>query len=700
MSAAGPRSGERGDEYPCRDVAKHCWHRTTLTVRATVSIVRNPDFSLELRMDRAVRFALHSPHMEVPAMLAARDSRRVFFLLVLLAILVAAAPGCTSALILPKESDTPAKLVEVDTAAGNSDDAEQAPRFVKDLASPWNTTYLKVESVGLVTGLAGTGSDPPPSPQRAMLLDEMEKHDVKNPNQVLASPDTSLVLVRGYLPPGVQKGDPFDVEIRLPSRSETKSLRGGWLMKARLREVAILNNAMRTGRVDAFAQGPVVVDAAFENSEEVHLTRGHVLSGGVAAISRPLGLVVREDQHSVRTSAMIGAAINTRFCTFDRGIKRGVATPKRDDFIELAVHPGYKHNLGRYVRVIQNIALRESPAERHARIQLLEQKLLEPTTCLEAALQLEAIGKDAIPILRRAIASEDPEIRFYSAEALAYLDESDAAEPLAKAARDESAFRWHAIAALAAMDNASAYDSLIELFDSSSAETRYAAFRALRLKNPSDPLVRGELLDDKFSYHLVPSEGPPLIHFSRSRRAEMVVFGQQQHMQPPAFLYAGPSILLKGAGADRIKVTKFSPQGEDQHEVCSTRLDDVIRTIVKLGGSYEDVLSAMLDAKQKQYLEGRVVIDALPRPGRVYRRDEAVGTGVAGSEGDDAEERSAATAKSPLPDIFQNRLLRDEGEGDGGGDSDEPQGNIDPEPPPEEPSFFGKLGGWFTGAEN
>src|SRR5262245_34635561 len=42
--------------------------------------------------------------------------------------------------------------------------------LIAEYTHPYGMDYTKVESVGLVTGLAGTGSDPPPSPQRAALL--------------------------------------------------------------------------------------------------------------------------------------------------------------------------------------------------------------------------------------------------------------------------------------------------------------------------------------------------------------------------------------------------------------------------------------------------------------------------------------------------------------------------------------------------
>ncbi len=99
---------------------------------------------------------------------------------------------------------------------------------------------------------------------------------------------------------------------------------------------------------------------------------------------------------------------------------------------------------------------------------------------------------------------------FYAAEALAYLDDSRAASPLARVAREESAFRAYALAALSSMADMSARDELISLFDVTSSETRYGAFRALWSMNANDPMVRGENLGGQFGYHVLSSSGPPI----------------------------------------------------------------------------------------------------------------------------------------------------------------------------------------------
>ena len=544
---------------------------------------------------------------------------RRWFIAALAAGIGLAAIGCASPAV---RSQSP----EPDEAA----DAGTTVELVGDVARAWGMNFVKVEGVALVNGLAETGSDPPPSPPREMLMADMRSHKVGRPNQYLASPTTSLVLLRGFLPPGIQKGDRFDVEVRTAPRSETTSLAGGWLMLSRLRDVAVLDNEIHQGHVLGLVRGSVLTDALTDDSQDDELqTRGLVPGGGAAAKSRTLGLVLRKDGPSALASATyVSTRINTRFHTFDQGVKTGVTKPIRDNFLELIVHPRYQDNIARYMRVVRSIPLGESPSDRAARMRLLERQLQEPTSTAAAALRLEAIGKDSVDTLARGIKSEDPEICFYAAAALAYLDDPRAAVPLAETARHEPAFRWHALTALGTMDDMAAYDALTGLLHVTSAETRYGAFRQIRIINAKDPLVRGEMLDDEFAYHVINTSGRPMIHVATTRRAEVVVFGHDQRLKTPLVLLAGEQIIIKGEDDEKLTVSCFAPGEDDRREQCSAKIDDVIRTVVKVGGNYGDVVQLLQQAKSRNYLEGRLVFDALPRPGRKFRRKRELADGL------------------------------------------------------------------------
>jgi flagellar basal body P-ring protein FlgI len=545
------------------------------------------------------------------------------------------AAGCSSLLVRSQSPD-------------ESDDASQTG-LVGHRAAAFGMFPVRVEAVGLVTGLNGTGSDPAPSPERQALIDDMQARGVANPQTILATRGCALVKVQGWLRPGIQKGDRFDLEVRVPGRSETTSLRGGWLMETRLTEMQLLGGVYRQGNLLAFAQGAVLIDPAAEGrKDQVMLCRGRVLGGGVCQKSRDLGLVLKPPYQDVFNASRVAAAINKRFHTFERGLQKGVAKARNDQFIVLSVHPRYKDNIARYMRVCQAIAIQETDAQRMARRTRLQQELLVAETAADAALQLEALGPQGVEPLLKALASRNREVRFYAAESLAYLDRSEAAEALGQIARSEPAFRVFALTALSAMDDYGAYEQLREMLDLPSSETRYGAFRALWAMNPHDPLTQGEQLGEQFSYNVLDTVGPPMIHLTHSRRAEIVLFGKEQRLTTPLAINAGNEIMITSTGGDEVSISRFVVNEQDQKRIVSTKLDEVIRTVVELGGRYPDVAQALQEAKLAGALPSRLEVDALPQGGRSYRRasDGEEDTEVAG----DAE-----APTSPAGELFNGR---------------------------------------------
>jgi flagellar basal body P-ring protein FlgI len=561
--------------------------------------------------------------------------------------------GCTSTAI---RSQSPEK--------GDLGDSDSHFELIGDVASPFGLHYVRVEGPALVTGLKDTGSDPPPSAARTALVADMQARNVVNINKILASPTTSLVWVTAYLPPGVQKGDPLDVEIRVPANDETTDLSGGWLMETRLREKAVDNKGgLHDGHELAIAQGAVLVDPLVQKTaDKSALTRGRVLSGGRSLRSRNLWLIIRPNKksvlHRVKLSKQIGDALNRRFHTFTRGSQQGVATPKDDDRVEIVLHPRYRHNIPRYISVVRSVALNQTSTEQLARLQRLEQQLLDPLTSANAALRLEAIGKEGIDVLRKGLASSDAEVRFYSAEALAYLDDASAAAPLAEAARNEPAFRVFALTALSTMEEVSAADELRTLLDLQSAETRYGAFRALWGMNRNDPLIKGQSLHDKLTLHVIPSNGPPMVHVTRSFRPEVVLLGLDQRLQTPFTLEAGKSTVVKGESPGRVVISRFAVGEPDREIVTSDRLEEIVQAVIEAGGHYPDVVQLLHSARIQGALPSRFEVDAVPQAGRRYDRPQA-------SQSAKSDE-SNFPVLSTLPNLFGRRAEPDESDGSTG----------------------------------
>lgn len=611
------------------------------------------------------------------------QSRSRWFLLfawISLSLSMLALAGCLGPLFRSKDSKDVESLIE-----DESDD--DGPRYINQLTIPWGFDFAKIEGVSLITQLQGTGSSPRPGTLRETLAAEMLTHEVRDSNSVLESPDTALALVRATLPPGIEKGERFDIELRVPSKSETTSLAGGYLMRTRLRPIEILGGNIKSGHVIGLAKGPVIVDSAFDGEQDPVLkTRGVVLGGGVATITRPFGLHVRAKYQSVRTSTAIAGAINARFVAIGRYKRRGAAEPKTNKVIELSAPRQYKNNLGRFIRVVSNLVVSETPQQQMDRIQVLEKQLLEPTTSSKAALRLEAVGKVAVNALLSATGSTDAEVRFYAAEALAYLERPEAVGVLEATARENPRLRWHALTALSCMDDVEAGVALTNLLESNSAETAYGAFRALRARSKSDPVVQGDLLGDGFRFHVIATEADPIIHFSRARRPEIVLFGRD-HRLNENFLYRGGDWVIRGTGADTIKVSRFAVGSEAKHEICCGRLDDVVRAIDHLGGGYRDVLDLVKRAKESDRLNSRLVVNAVPAPQRRYRKSISVK--------DDDGGFPSLLAATPLPELFRDRQ---EGQQSGSSSPDtENQGEIgDQEPAKPKQGLLGRIKSWFA----
>jgi hypothetical protein len=305
------------------------------------------------------------------------------------------------------------------------------------------------------------------------------------------------------------------------------------------------------------------------------------------------------------------------------GSRKGVADARTDAVIVVDVHPSYANDVSRYVRVIQSIACFETPTQQLSRIERLKEELLQPETSQEAAFQLEAIGKQGIEALLQALRSPNMEVRFHAATSLAHLEDSSgtSAKVLTEIARVEPAFRIYALNALSVMKNDLETESCLqELLHVPSRETRYGAFRALKDRNPLDQTIRGELLGGQFSYHGITSRTDPMVHITMRQYPEVVLFGMDIALRQPFALEAGAVIYVNGQTPGSVVVTRFVPSGVDEKRTVSNRLDEIIRAVVDMGGTYPDVVQMLRQADMEKALSCRLEIDCLPEANRVYRR--------------------------------------------------------------------------------
>lgn len=579
----------------------------------------------------------------------------------------------------------------------------------------------KVEGVGLVVGLNGTGSDPEAGVFREELLNQMRKANVDSPASILASPNTSLVIVRATIPAGISPADPLDVSVELTPNSGTTSLEGGYLMRTTLREVLMTGSDIKEGFSLATAYGPIMVG---DEKNPKNPKTGRVPGGARVKKEVPFRLALKEKHQSIRSSAMLQEVINRRFALKIGPESRGVATAKSDEFLELKVPQVYHQNQARFFQVVKLLPIVDREEIRAARLAQWRDDLKNPKLAGVAALRLEGLGPAGVEILEEALKSKDLESRFFAAEALAYLQKESGVEVLKEAAMKSPELRAFALAGLAAADQPAAMMALRTLMSNADPVIRYGAFSALRTADPENgylgriPVMkdrkqndaadnmaaaiddiqsrkrRGSALDDPFQLYVVPCEGPPLIHYTRTHRAEIVIFGESQKLEPPIVLGGGGSIILNASeNDDKVEISRITRNSLDFEKkvVSSLMLSDIIREVANLGATYPEIVELLNSASRQYNLEGQLLVDAQPATSDKYiqvqlagkrlddkpKRDEAVKQASAvdeerseksgplkifrlprfrsfGKRGDEAESDSDASEKVPEKTPFKN----------------------------------------------
>jgi hypothetical protein len=401
-------------------------------------------------------------------------------------------------------------------------------------------------------------------------------------------------------------------------------------------------------------KGPLLV--GFGNpGEQAELKRARVWEGGASLIERPFYLDLKRDDKSSRWLALkkennaarvanaVAARINLKFP--DNAQKQEFVQKQRqlylledvtqqinDSFesssvgradtaravnkerVMVRVPYAYRYNPARYLLVARQVPLAED-AEDLARYRRRLHKLLtepEPEKCLVAALRLEALGKESMPVLQQNLTSEHPMVRFAAAESLVYLGSTAGVEKLAEAAREQPSLRAYALIALAGLNESVCRMTLQDLMTHENPELRAGAFQALRLsfsqecrnEKELDAAMRrlgGENLQ-AFWLHQVAVHGAKAVNFAGAKRAEIILFGSEIALNGEVRVTAGKEFIVTAAEDDeRCFVSRISERRE-QRKACSRRLDDVLRTLVDLGGQYPEAVDLLRKLDERQGL--------------------------------------------------------------------------------------------------
>lgn len=538
---------------------------------------------------------------------------------------------------------------------GETEETSLGVRIVGDITEVGNVAPLQISGVGLVSGLDGTGGCPPGT-FRTMLEQQLRKQKVDNVKALLDDPDNALVLVTAFIPPGARKGDLLDVEVTLPPGSKATSLKGGFLQTTLLRNYDSKRNLVKDydgpdqmlqGHILGRARGPLLV--GFGNPDEpAELRRARIWEGGASLIDRPFYLMLKKDDRSARNAALVAQRINHMFHddvrreqlvarnsnfllsedmtqqikhTLGGGERGEMAHASNRDMVQVRVPYAYRFNHQRYLRIARLMPLADAPDQIGDYRNQLKEMLHDPAQTFRAALRLEALGRDSVPVLKDALAHDHHLVRFAAAEALAYLGSTAGVEELTKLARERQMVRLYALVALAGLDEGVCRERLESLLAADDAELRCGAFEYLRTllerERPSRetilPRLGGRQLQDGVWLYRVAPQGAPLVHFSASKRAEIVLFGKELRVVTPVKILAGPEFVITAEkDDDRVTVSRISARTGVQRQQCDLKLEDVLLTMSGLGASYADLVDFLRTASERGGLNAPVVVNLLP----------------------------------------------------------------------------------------
>ena len=402
---------------------------------------------------------------------------------------------------------------------------------------------LLIDGHALVVGLGKNGSPDAPPQIKKYLVDYMLKQNVGSaiadtggvtPSTIIADPDTAVVRMVAFIPPGAPKGWNFDVSVSALVRTGTRSLDGGILYPFPMYVASGEAQPPTSGaRAWAMAEGSVFVNPFLNPAnpkDAVRLREGRVIGGGTVTEARPIRLIMRENDYA-RCDA-IQKCINTRFSAGGRPI----ANARNPSTVELEIPAAYLDDYEHFLDLVMHLPLQTEPGRWEARAVMVGREIEKPGANADGlSLIWEAMGTQVVNSCRRYYASRNPAASFYSARAGMRLHDDSAGDVLTRIARTTgSPFQVPAIRELGRHRKFfRSLSALRELIDDASDLVRIAAYEAL-VDLEDTALIQRETVGE-FDLHLVKSDRGYVIYATRSGHKRIALFGRDMRAASSAF---------------------------------------------------------------------------------------------------------------------------------------------------------------------
>jgi len=379
---------------------------------------------------------------------------------------------------------------------------------------------IPVRGIGIVAGLAGTGSSECPASIRPVLekyiWQQSPKEGAIDPRAFINSLDTAVVEVAGTVPFLAEDDKGFDVFVRPLAGTQTVSLDGGYLYTTELKEMS------RLARVEQFSQfantiataaGPVYSDKTNAGSA----SNWYVIGGGNSARKSFVKLVLNKPDFL--TANAIRNRINERF-----GPKTCV--PNSEAECTLYFPARYKNDKIRFIRMVNTIVMGTADSIRQAHIASAIQKFTQDADKNEAEVILEAIGKPALNDLEPLLSHSDADVRFHAARCMLNIGSRKSIQYLRSVVMDAgNPYRLQAIRCIGrSADDRDAKPLLMTALADENVDIRLAAYEML--VELDSPLISRKVIGGgNFSVDSIVCGGPKLVYVYQQDKPRIVLFG-------------------------------------------------------------------------------------------------------------------------------------------------------------------------------
>ena len=165
--------------------------------------------------------------------------------------------------------------------------------------------------------------------------------------------------------------------------------------------------------------------------DKASLLRGQVLGGARVLKNRNLGLIIRDDEKSVFLSKQIGDALNRRFHTLRPRHPARRCHPQDRHLHRIADASRVTSRICRaYIRVSARWRSTRRRPSKSAGSSCSKSNCSTRSPAKRPPCGWKRSASRVSRFSKSGMKSSDPEVRFYSAEALAYLDDTSSAKPL------------------------------------------------------------------------------------------------------------------------------------------------------------------------------------------------------------------------------------------------------------------------------